>query len=174
MSAKDFLDTPRQPTSCPHCNGTELLSTFNFKTLESGRICNLCRKPVESPSPRVFTSYHDTTALMHQLARMAGVPEGRFNKMTLVLDVDDVPRVYVEGYLREDLKENLGKGLTDRQGVPVDPSAFLVLGKAPNPETHEHEWCNRLSHKEAVERAVAEARDQARNLINDLAKGSGS
>jgi hypothetical protein len=38
--------------------------------------------------------------LMHQLAKLAGIEEGGFKQMILVLDIDDLPRLYTVGVIR--------------------------------------------------------------------------
>lgn len=64
-------------------------------------------------------AYHDTLTLMKQLARMAGVPEGLHRRMVLVLDVEDVPRLYTEGYLIRDAAEELSTVALETEEKPV-------------------------------------------------------
>lgn len=48
------------------------------------------------------TTLNDPLPMMKQLAEMAGVPSGLYRRMVLVLDIDDVPRLYCEQYLGQD------------------------------------------------------------------------
>lgn len=57
--------------------------------------------------PQKYTVKHDPIPLMHQLARMAGIPESRAKRMVLVLDVDACPLLFVEQYLVQELQEEL-------------------------------------------------------------------
>lgn len=41
----------------------------------------------------------DCVPLMHQLAEMANIPMARCDRMVLVLDVNDLPRLYVSSHL---------------------------------------------------------------------------
>jgi hypothetical protein len=52
------------------------------------------------------TPENDGRALMRQLARMANLEEGLIKKMVLVLDCDDIPRLFVETYLDTDKCQN--------------------------------------------------------------------
>lgn len=49
----------------------------------------------------------DSVPLMHQLARMANIEQGRIRKMVLVLVPDDPPFLYVESFLLEEKMEKL-------------------------------------------------------------------
>lgn len=48
---------------------------------------------------------HDTIVPMRQLAKMANVEMGLIRRMVLVLDVDDVPRLYTEMFLQQPTEE---------------------------------------------------------------------
>lgn len=54
-----------------------------------------------------MTVLADTIPLMKQLAAMAGIPEGRIRRMVLVLDVNDIPRLFTEGFLTAERSEGV-------------------------------------------------------------------
>ena len=41
----------------------------------------------------------DSIELMRQLAKLAGIPEGGFRRMVLVLDIDSIPVLYTDGII---------------------------------------------------------------------------
>lgn len=60
----------------------------------------------------------DSVPLMRQLARMANVPWGRFRRMTLVLDVEEPPMLYTEGFMSNP-GELVETAIQHREGVDV-------------------------------------------------------
>lgn len=62
--------------------------------------------------------------LMRQLARMAGIPEGRISRMVLVLSVDDIPRLFTEGFLMEQEELETTTLAHEERAVIVDTSSM--------------------------------------------------
>lgn len=66
----------------------------------------------------------DSLKLMHQLVQMAGLgglPDAPlFKRMVLVLDVDDVPRLYTEGFLEK------SEGFTEDVRVYAEEKPVIV------------------------------------------------
>jgi hypothetical protein len=71
--------------------------------------------------------------LMRALARLAGIREGASRKMVLVLDVDDVPRLYLENFLYEgpDLTEALAEEMGCAKGDPPPVQISIEPGPPP-------------------------------------------
>lgn len=61
---------------------------------------------------------------MMQLARMANMPEAGLRRMILVLDMDDVPKLYVDTLLRGEEEELVATPL-EAEELVVDTTTFL-------------------------------------------------
>lgn len=62
---------------------------------------------------------HDSVTLMKAIAKLAGVQEGGFQKMVLVLECDEVPRLYMSGFIRS-TPEEFKEGFTDLECAELD------------------------------------------------------
>lgn len=63
--------------------------------------------------------------MMLQLAKMANMPEAGIRRMILVLDIDDVPRLYVDTMFRGEEEELVEAPLTPQSLGGVDTTTFL-------------------------------------------------
>lgn len=83
----------------------------------------------------------DTIKLMNQLARMAAIPEGYHHRMVLVLDVDDIPRLFTETFLVKTDEELEAVPLTaEERPIVVDTTTMQnkhMVTKIPLPKKQE-------------------------------------
>lgn len=85
----------------------------------------------------VGNTMFDSTPLMRQLAAMANIPFGKIHRMVLVLELDDMPRLYTAEYLNQS-DQPLASTTLHAAPLDVDPSVVVdrVMGvpiRVPNP-----------------------------------------
>lgn len=72
--------------------------------MEQSKDSELKKSPIDHMTDEEYKQYGtvstDCRPLMIQIAEMANMKLSRIKRLVLVLDIDDIPRVYVESYLK--------------------------------------------------------------------------